>query len=112
MTGVQTCALPISQYNLGVIYYEGLGVAKSSRDALMWWTVAADKGHAPAQYNLGALYVLGIAGNKEEDVGIGLWKKAANQGYLEARQALSHAYAEGLFGLKKNPRKAKHWSIK
>ena len=45
-----------AQYNLGVMYGEGLGVPQDYAKAVGWWRKAADQGHATAQYNLGVAY--------------------------------------------------------
>jgi TPR repeat protein len=38
-----------AQYNLGVFYYNGQGVAKDQTTAVQWITNAAEQGHADAQ---------------------------------------------------------------
>ena len=45
-----------AQYNLGVMYGEGLGVPQDYAKAVRWWRKAAEQGHATAQYNLGVAY--------------------------------------------------------
>ncbi len=45
-----------AQYNLGVMYVEGLGVPQNYAKAVGWWRKAAEQGHATAQYNLGVAY--------------------------------------------------------
>ena len=45
-----------AQYNLGVMYGEGLGVPQDYAKAVGWWRKAAEQGHATAQYNLGVAY--------------------------------------------------------
>jgi uncharacterized protein len=48
-----------AQYNLGVMYYNGNGVAQDYKAALKWYRLAADQGLAQAQQNLGIMYGLG-----------------------------------------------------
>ena len=45
-----------AQYNLGILYGEGLGVAQDFEQAAYWYRKAAEQGHAEAQNNLGAMY--------------------------------------------------------
>ena len=48
-----------AQYNLGVMYDQGRGVAQDDAEAMRWWRLAAEQGLADAQYNLGVSYVTG-----------------------------------------------------
>ena len=45
-----------AQYNLGLIYYNGQGVAKDYTQAMRWYKLAAAQGYAAAQLNLGLMY--------------------------------------------------------
>ena len=45
-----------SQYNLGVIYTNGIGVPQDDKEAVKWYLLAAEQGYASAQYNLGLMY--------------------------------------------------------
>ena len=38
-----------AQYNLGILYTEGLGVARDYEQAAYWYRKAAEQGHAEAQ---------------------------------------------------------------
>ncbi|MDF0644172.1 MAG: tetratricopeptide repeat protein [Nitrospira sp.] len=48
-----------AQYNLGLLYDQGLGVPQSDALALRWYTQAAEHGEPRAQYNLGIMYMNG-----------------------------------------------------
>lgn len=50
---------PIAQYNLGVHYERGDGVAQSYSEAAKWYLKAAEQGDASAQNNLGLYYTYG-----------------------------------------------------
>ena len=39
------------------MYYNGDGVLKDYKQALKWFTKAAEQGYADAQYNLGIMYI-------------------------------------------------------
>ena len=45
-----------AQFNLGLKYAKGLGVARDYAEALRRFRMAAEQGHAKAQYNLGLMY--------------------------------------------------------
>jgi len=47
---------PDAQYNLGVMYENGQGIAKDEAQAVAWYRKAAEQGFAPAQFNLGVMY--------------------------------------------------------
>ena len=48
-----------AQYNLGVSYEEGEGVAKDDKEAVKWYRLAAGQGDGYEQYNIGVLYAQG-----------------------------------------------------
>jgi TPR repeat protein len=48
-----------AQYNLGVMYNDGHGVAQDYKEAVKWYRLAADQGFPQAQGNLGRMYGLG-----------------------------------------------------
>jgi TPR repeat protein len=45
-----------AQYNMGVCYANGQGVAKDEAAAVKCWRMAAEQNVAPAQFRLGLLY--------------------------------------------------------
>ena len=48
-----------AQYQLGYMYYIGLGVPQDYRTAAKWYEVAAERGFAQAQHDLGVMYLDG-----------------------------------------------------
>jgi len=56
-----------AQFNLGSLYYQGLGVHQDYREAVQWIYKAAEQGHVFAQTTLGSLYAEGVDGVIEED---------------------------------------------
>jgi hypothetical protein len=48
-----------AQVNLGSMYYNGVGVAKSYAESAKWYRLSAAQGNSTAQSNLGAMYALG-----------------------------------------------------
>lgn len=47
---------PHHQWNLGNHYYFGVGTPINNEKAAEWYTIASDRGYAPAQINLGIMY--------------------------------------------------------
>ena len=45
-----------AQFNLGLMYDEGKGVAQDFKEAVRWYKLAAAQGNAKAQFNLGISY--------------------------------------------------------
>ncbi len=87
-----------AQYNLGIYYDQGQGVAQDHAEAVKLYREAADQGFAEAQNELGLCYIssgegLSLARGFVEAV---KWfREAANQGYAEAQCNLGRCY---LFG--------------
>lgn len=50
---------PEAQFNLGLMYQEGRGVARHPRRAIWWFERAARQGHAEAQLNLCFMFAQG-----------------------------------------------------
>ncbi|MEX4392224.1 sel1 repeat family protein, partial [Haemophilus influenzae] len=85
----------ISQFLLGGMYEEGLGVKQDYFEAVKWYRKAADKGDAAAQFNLGVMYSQG-QGVKQDDFEAVKWfRKAAEQGEANAQFNLGNMYANG-----------------
>ena len=45
-----------SQFNLGLMYEQGIGVEKDEKEALAWYLKSAQLGNSNAQFNLAVLY--------------------------------------------------------
>ena len=61
-----------AQYNLGVMYADGLGTAQDYLEARKWYRKAADRGDPLAQYNLGVMAASG-QGAAPDNVEAHLW---------------------------------------
>lgn len=71
---------PSSQYNLGVMYRMGKGVARDDKEAVKWCKLAADQGDAGSQFLLGYMYLNGI-GVPQNSLRAHMWVNiAASQG--------------------------------
>ncbi|MBI1943806.1 MAG: sel1 repeat family protein [Betaproteobacteria bacterium] len=78
-----------AQFNIGLLYENGLGVARDDAEALAWYRRAAELGDAGAQYNVGLFYAYG-RGVAPSDVQAYAWLTVAQEngarrgGMLEA----------------------------
>jgi len=76
-----------AQYNLGLLYDQGVGVPQSDALALRWYTQAAERGEPRAQYNLGIMYMNG-QGTAPDPVQAYYWfSLAVAQGESKASEA-------------------------
>lgn len=84
-----------AQYNLGVMYAEGVGVKADLQEAAIWWEKAAERGHIRAQYNLGHCFAKGDLGEPDGQEAVKWLKLAAENGNAEAQFALGLIYHAG-----------------
>ena len=98
----------VAQFNLGVCYSNGLGVAQNYAEAVKWYRKAAVQGQAQAQNNLGVCYKngQGVAQNYAEAVK--WYRKSAEQGYAGAQFNLGLCYHNGQ-GVAQNYAEAVEW---
>jgi TPR repeat protein len=54
-----------AQFNLGVLYDDGRGVAENTQTAIGWWQKAAENGYRQAQHNLGLVYLFGRGAERD-----------------------------------------------
>jgi len=87
-----------AQYNLGVLYHQGLGVDKSLETAMHLYNDAANSGHPEAQYNLGIANIEGIGVPYNPGRAARFFESAANKGITEAAYNLGLIYENGLLG--------------
>jgi len=71
----------LAQLRLGILYFNGKGVKKDFKQAVMWCRKSAEQGDANAQYFLGLMYLEGIG---------------VTQNYVLAHMWLNIAAANGL----------------
>src|SRR5262249_36611089 len=70
----------VSMRILGILYYNGEGVARDYTKAREWWEKAANKGDASAMSNLGSLYLGGQGVTQDSAKALELFRKAADKG--------------------------------
>lgn len=84
-----------AQYNLGLLYEQGLGVEESSGLAARYYRAAARQDYAPAQYNLAGLHYRGNGVVQDAREAVYWWSAAAQQGYANAQYMLGVLLLKG-----------------
>ena len=79
-----------SQFRLGELYYNGVGVVQHNGEALRWFTKAAEQGASGAQYNLGVMHRYGKATEEDHDASLRWFTKGAEQCHAASICALKH----------------------
>src|ERR1041385_2701194 len=98
-----------AQFNLGVSYDNGLGVAKDYVEAVKWYRKAAEQGYRSAQYNLGVKYENGQGASTDPAEAVQWYRKAAEQGEVSAQFHLGAIYQQGS-GLPQNDEESAKWN--
>ena len=90
-----------SQFNVALMYEQGIGVAKDEKEAVVWYGKSAAQDNSAAQYNLGVLYENG-RGTAVDFAKANEWyRRAAVQGDPLAIGNLGMLYVRGQ-GVKEN----------
>ena len=100
-----------SQYDLGNMYSEGIGVDADITKATAWYDKAASQEFEKAQYKLGLIYYEGSSANKDRSLAFKQFRKAAEKGYPPAQFYLGKMYASGQ-GVKRDYETALEWFSK
>ncbi|MFT6908978.1 MAG: TPR repeat protein [Oleiphilaceae bacterium] len=97
-----------AQFNLGIMYDKGKGVAQDDKQAAIWYRKAAEQGHALAQYNLGIVYANGEGVPQDDKQAVMWYRRAAEQGLAQAQYNLGIVYANGE-GVPQDDKQAVMW---
>ncbi len=84
-----------AEYNIGVMYYGGQGVARDYAQAMIWFRKAADQGLAHAQNSIGVMYNNGRGVALDHRQAMIWYRKAADQGLAEAQHNIGVMYDHG-----------------
>lgn len=87
---------PAAQFNLGVMYAAGQGVAQDYTGAFFWFLKAARRGDSEAQYNIGDMYERGLGVSQSYSEALRWYRKTAEQGMAVAQLSLGGLYGIGL----------------
>ena len=85
----------LAQFNLGLLYHKGRGVAQDDVQARKWYAKAAAQGLAKAQFSLGTLYFNGEGGAKDYQQALRWFRQAADQGEAVAQTKIGIMYDDG-----------------
>ena len=77
------------------LHASGEGVTQDIAEAIRYYNLAADQGHAGAQSNLGVVYANGIGVAQDYAAAVKFFKLAAAQGHTDAQSNLGLMYASG-----------------
>lgn len=84
-----------AQYDLGLMYANGEGVARDDEQAVRWFRSAAEQGDADAQFNLSFMYLNGEGVPQDYEEAIRWFRAAAEQGLAPAQFYLGFMYDSG-----------------
>ncbi len=91
-----------AQFNAGLIYANGQGIAKDDEQAVAWFGKAAKQGHKEAQTKLGFMYATGKGVVQNYNLAVYWCYKAAEQGDVTAQYNLGMMYLKGQGVVKDN----------
>lgn len=97
-----------AQFDLGVMFANGLGVPENDVEAVRWYRLAAEQGNAAAQLNLGVMYADGRGVPQSYTEAVRLYRLGAEQGYGFAQNNLGAMYRHGT-GVRQNYPEAVRW---
>jgi len=84
----------MGQYNLGQVYFLGIGVDRDIDEAIRLFRLAAESGNVHSIFSLGV--ALHSEGNAESRASARSWLRlAADMGHQEATRILAAQYGEG-----------------
>jgi len=91
-----------AQYNLALMYDNGEGVPQDYAEAVKWYRLAAEQGHAKGQYNLALMYDNGEGVPQDYAEAVKWYRLAAEQGVASAQTNLGLMYYNGTGVLQDN----------
>ena len=83
------------QYNMGVMYANGLGVRQDDEVAAQWLAKAANKGYPQAQYAFGLMYSHGRGVPRDYGKAVGLLSPLAEEGVDDAQYVMGVMHENG-----------------
>lgn len=95
-----------AQFDLGLLYAQGLGVHRDLTEAARWYRKSADQGNGEAQFALGQLYSRGWGIPRDEADAV-RWLQMANSVESEGPPT-DWAHVEG-YGMAKDQKQAVYW---
>ncbi|KAI8883478.1 HCP-like protein, partial [Backusella circina FSU 941] len=84
------------QYKLGFLYHHGYGVREIVKQAIEWYSQAAEMGHTNAQYNLGCLYQENTDIKFNYRHAFKWFRRAAKADHSAAQNCLAYFFEKGI----------------
>jgi TPR repeat protein len=84
-----------AQFNLGIMYFRGEGVAQNHAEAIMWFRRAAAQDDPDAQFNLGVAYAEGQGVSRDYPEALNWYRKAADRNHDSAQFNIGLLYYQG-----------------
>jgi len=84
-----------AQYNVGIMYEQGIGTSKNPEQAFLWYNKSANQDNAAAQFNVGVSYENGIGTEVDYTKANEWYRKASLQGDGLAVGNLGMLYIRG-----------------
>lgn len=97
-----------AQFELGMRFAKGDGVAKDEPKAVMWLLKSAQQGYSNAEFILGVMYANGEGVKKSNAEAARWFRKVAEKGDEYGQLNLGTMYAEGI-GMPVNNKEAYKW---
>ncbi len=97
-----------AQFNLGVMFDQGRGVARDQENAILWWRKAAEQGMAQAMHNLANVYIAGEGAPPDYQEALTWLLQAAAKGLARSQYTLGKMHSNGL-GVAQDEAKAVEW---
>jgi len=95
-----------AQFDLGLLYAQGLGTRRDLTEAANWYRKAAEQGNAQAEFALGQMYSRGW-GAPRDTVDAMRWMQMANDPVSDGPPT-EWARIEG-YGIEQDPKQAAYW---
>lgn len=86
---------PEAQRVLGLLYYQGVGTAPNTKEAIRWLTAAVNNGNGMAVWNLGWLYYSDTSGSKDLKAAAACFSNLAAAGHPDSMCQLGIMYENG-----------------
>jgi TPR repeat protein len=101
-SGAAKAGDPMAAYYLGMMYKNGMAVARDAKAAARWLQFAASRQMPAAMFALANLYLSGDGVKRDEQAARRLIEKAADLEYPEAVMAMAIGLRDGSMGFDRN----------
>lgn len=100
---------PRAQYEMGVLHFQGWGVARDLDKALAYYRQAAEQGQSGALHNLGVMYGRGLGVTQDDKQALSYFRRAAQAGNVESMFVIGSYLEDGRGGVEVDYAEAAKW---